>query len=127
MSLYISGLGWEMKGQAPKASYLADLLRDHQDEIASAWAEQVHSMPNSRYGHYTQDEVLTWLSRGVTAAIEALSTGSYEATEAHLRDISLTRLQMGFDISEVTEGLLLLKEATLPVIQQACLDSSAEI
>jgi PAS domain S-box-containing protein len=115
-----------MKGQAPEASYLADLLRDHQDEITFAWAERVYKLPNSRYGHYAQDEVLTWLSRGVAAAIEALSSGSYKATEAHLRDISLTRLQMGFDISEVTEALLLFKEATLPFIKQAFLDSSID-
>jgi PAS domain S-box-containing protein len=79
-------------------------------------------LPDSHYGQYTQDEVLTWLSRGVAAAIEALSTGSYKATEAYLQDISLTRLQMGFDISEVTEALLLFKEATLPFIKQASLD-----
>ncbi len=115
-----------MKAQAPKAPYLAGLLRDHQDEIAAAWAEQVRNLPNSRYGHYALDEVLTWLSRGVAAAIEALSTGSYEATEAHLGDISPTRLQMGFDISEVTEALLLFKESTAPVIKKACLDGSIE-
>jgi PAS domain S-box-containing protein len=34
---------------------------------------------------------------------------------------------MGFDISEVTEGLLLLKEAALPAIQEACPGDSAEV
>jgi PAS domain S-box-containing protein len=33
---------------------------------------------------------------------------------------------MGFDISETTEGLMLFRDATLPVIRQACLPGSAE-
>ena len=65
-----------MKGQAPKAPYLAGLLRDHQDTIVADWVEQVYNLPNSRYGHYPKDDVMAWLSRGAAAAIEALSTGS---------------------------------------------------
>ena len=111
-----------MREQAPKAPYLADQLHDHQDEIAAAWAEQIGKLPDSRYGAYPQAEVLGWASKGVSAAIQALSTGSYEPAEIYLQDISLTRLQMGFDISEVIQALLLLKESALPVIEQASLD-----
>jgi PAS domain S-box-containing protein len=60
------------------------------------------------------------------AAVETLSTGSFVSTEAYLRGMSRTRLQMGFDISEVIEGLLLFKGAALPVIQQAFDAGSAE-
>ncbi|NIV31519.1 MAG: hypothetical protein GWN58_19130, partial [Anaerolineae bacterium] len=122
----IPGVGYEMKGQAPEAPLLANLMRDRQDEIASAWAEQIRRLPDSRYATYAQDEVLAWVSHGVAAAIETLSTGSYQPAEAYLREISLTRLQMGFDISEVTEALLLFKEAALPVIEQARQDGSLE-
>jgi PAS domain S-box-containing protein len=86
-----------------------------------------HNLPGTRYAEHSVAEIRSWLSRGVAAAVETLSTGSYEATEAYLREISRTRLQMEFDISEVAEELLLLREATLPVIQQACLNGSVEI
>ena len=116
-----------MTRQAPKVPHLAALLSRHQNDIATTWAVMAHNLPGTRYAEHSVAEIHSWLSRGVAAAVETLSTGSYEATEAHLREISRTRLQMEFDISEVSEGLLLLKEAALPVIQQACRAGSAEI
>jgi PAS domain S-box-containing protein len=115
-----------MTRQAPKAPHLAALLDRHREEIATAWAEMAHNLPGTRYAEHPVAQIRSGLSRGVAAAVETLSTGSYEAVETHLRDISLARLQMGFDISEVTEGLLLFREATVPVIRQACLAGSAE-
>jgi PAS domain S-box-containing protein len=116
-----------MTRQAPRALHLAALLDRHQHDIATAWAEMAHNLPGTRYAEHSVAEIRSWLANGVVAAAESLSTGSYEATEARLQDISHTRLQMGFDISEVTEGLLLLKKAALPVIQQAYRAGSAEI
>ena len=116
-----------MTRQAPKLPHLAALLYQHQDDIATTWAEMAHNLPGTRYAEHSVAEIRSWLSRGVAAAAETLSTGSYETTEAHLGEISRTRLQMGFDISEVTEGLLLLKDAALPIIQQACRSGSEEI
>jgi PAS domain S-box-containing protein len=85
------------------------------------------ALPATQYREYSVEEVASWLSQGVTAAIDALSTGSYEATEVHLREISLSRLLMGFDISEVIEGLLLFREAALPFILQAHPTGSEEL
>ena len=115
-----------MTRQAPKAPHLAVLISRHKDEIAATWAEMAHNLSGTRYADHSVAEIQSWLSRGVMAAVETLSTGSYEGAEIHLRDISLTRLQMGFDISEVAEVLLLLREAILPVIQQAHSIGSAE-
>ena len=113
--------------QAPKAPHLAALLGRHQGGIATTWAEMVHNRPGTRYAEHPVAEIRSWLAHGVAAAVETLSSGSYEATDAYLWDMSLTRLRMGFDISEVIEGLLLLREATLPVIQQTYLAGSTEI
>jgi PAS domain S-box-containing protein len=106
---------------------LATLLRHHQEEIAIVWAQKLHNLPSARYAEHSVSEIHSWLSPGVAAAVEALSTGSYKETEGHLEDFSLTCLQMGFDISEVTEGLLVFKEAAVPVIEQACLTGPAEM
>jgi PAS domain S-box-containing protein len=108
-----------MTRQAPKLPHLAALLSQQQDEIASIWAEMAYNLPGTQYAEHSFGEVRSCLSRGVAAAVETLSTGSYEATEAHLEDISRTRSQMDFDISEVTEVLLLLKEAARPFIGRA--------
>ena len=114
-----------MTRQAPKAPPLAALLSRHQDDIATIWAEMAHNLSSTRYAEHSVAEIRSWLSHGIAAAVETLSTGSYAATEDYLRELSHTRLQMEFDISEVTEGLLLLKEATLPVIQHAFPTGSA--
>jgi PAS domain S-box-containing protein len=116
-----------MTRRAPKVPHLAALLSRHQDDIASTWADMTHNLAGTRYAEPSLAEIRSCLSRGVAAAVEALSTGSYEATEAHLGDISRTRSRIDLDISEMTETLLLLKEAAFPVIQEAWPVGSAEI
>jgi PAS domain S-box-containing protein len=108
-----------MTRQAPRLPHLAALFSRQQAEIAVTWAEMAYNLPGTQYAEHSFAELRSCLSRGVVAAVETLSTGSYEPTEAHLQDLSRTRSQMNFDISEVTEALLLLKEAALPFIQRA--------
>ena len=115
-----------MTRQAPKMPHLAALLSRYQDDIVGTWAEMAHNLPGTRYAERSLSDICSCLSRGVAAAVETLSTGSYEATEAHLEDMARIRARMDFDISEVTETLLLLKEAARPVIQQAWRAGSAE-
>jgi PAS domain S-box-containing protein len=113
--------------KAPKAPHLADLLDQHQDEITTAWAKMSQDIPGSRYGEHSLDEVRTWLSRETEATLKTLSTGSYEPTEAYLRDASLGSLEAGFGIAEVIEGLLLFREAALPVIHRAYAGDDAQL
>jgi PAS domain S-box-containing protein len=115
-----------MTRRAPKVPHLAAQLSRHQDDIATTWAEMAQNLPDTRYAEHSLTEIRSCLSRGVAAAVKTLSTGSYEATEDHLEEISRTRSQMNFDISEMTEMLLLLKEAALPVVQQAYRAGSVE-
>ncbi|HIC93860.1 MAG TPA: GAF domain-containing protein [Anaerolineae bacterium] len=105
---------------------LAQILQDHRGEIATAWAEMVHRLPDSHYNERPLEELRASTMRGLGAIIEALRGGSYTALEAYLTDVSLTRLEMGFDISEVIEALLLCKDAILPFIWQAFPPDSAD-
>ena len=112
---------------APKAPQLADLLDHHRDEILGAWAESAQRLPDSRYSQYTLDEIRTWLSLETDATLETLYTGSYEPTEAYLRTISLGSLEAGFGIAELIEGLLLFREAALPVLHRAYVDDNEQL
>jgi PAS domain S-box-containing protein len=105
-----------MTPNAPKAPQLAALLRQHQEEITAAWARMSRDIPGSRYREYTLDEVSAWLSLETEATLQTLATGSYEPTEAYLRDVALGTLESGFGIAEVIEGLLLYREAALPYL-----------
>ena len=115
-----------MAGQTERDPNLTALLDRHRGEIAAAWAEMVYRLPDSHYREQPLEELRASTMRGLWAIIEALSSGSYAALEAYLTDVSLTRLEMGFDISEVIEALLLSKDAALPVIWRAFPPSSVE-
>jgi PAS domain S-box-containing protein len=106
---------------------IAALLRNHQEEIAIAWAEKIRNLPGTRYGEHSASEIRSWLSPGIAAAVEALATGSYEATEVYLRNVVRACTQVGFDISEATEGLLTFREVALPAIQEAYSAGPAEV
>ncbi|MBC8449200.1 MAG: GAF domain-containing protein, partial [Chloroflexi bacterium] len=114
-----------MAGQTERDPNLIALLDRYRGEIATAWAEMVHRLPDSHYREQPLEELRASTMRGLWAIIEALSSGSYADLEAYLTDVSLTRLQMGFDINEVIEALLLSKDAALPIIWQAFLPGSA--
>ena len=102
-----------------KSEELAALLSLHQEEIAAAWAGAVHDLPDTQYNQRPLDGLRSSAARGVGAFVETLATGLHQAIEAYLVDVSLMRLEMGFDISEVVEALLLFRKAALPIVRQA--------
>lgn len=110
-------LEWqEMTGNVEPAKDLATLLELYQDEITATWAKKAHNQPGSRFGQVPLAELKLSAARGLVAFINSLKTGSPLALEAYLREVSLDRLASGFEISEVLEALLLLREAALPIV-----------
>ena len=97
----------EMTRHAPVAPRLAALLSRHQDDIATAWAEKARDLPGTRYAEHSLADTHSCLSGRLAAVIETLSSGSYDPTVTHLEAMSRSRSQMEFDISEITEVLLL--------------------
>jgi signal transduction histidine kinase len=114
-----------MTRQAERAPDLTALLDRHREEITAVWAEMAHQLPDSHYREHPLEELCASAMRGLGAIIEALTTGSYAALETYLTDVSLTRLQMSFDITEVIQALLLCKDATLPIIWRSYPSDSA--
>ena len=98
---------------------LAEVLRVHRDEIIVAWAKKVKDIPGSQYQVYPLDEITRWASQGLEAIIETIDTGSDQAPDKYLNEIAIARLHAGSPIYEVTEGLLLSKEAILPIISSS--------
>ena len=116
-----------MTTNAPRAPHLAALLSQHQVEITAAWAQMTQEIPGSRYGEYPLDEIRSWLALETQATLKTLSTGPYEPTEAYLRDIALITLESGFGIAGVIEGLLLFREAALPIIDRAYAEDEKQL
>lgn len=104
-----------MSKQAGNTSELIVALLDrHREEIASSWVEMVRQIPNSNYQERSADELRGSVMRNLDAIIEMLSADSYRAMDNYLAEICELRWQLGFDVGEVIEGLLLLREAVLP-------------
>jgi len=103
---------------------LINLLRSHQDVIATAWAKKVHSLPDSHYAEYSLEDIKTWTSQWLVGIIELLATDSSQVLNDYLYDEVPTRLEAGFTIYEVTEGLLLSKEVILPIIWSSYSDNA---
>ena len=106
---------------------LAALLTRRRREIRSAWSDLLRELPGSHYQSRSADELTTWTTQGVDAIIASLETVSSEPLEAHAERVSTVRARLGFEIHEVVQGLLLLKEAALTEIADTYREDPGEI
>ena len=105
-----------MAEHVAKAPRLAVLLASNRSELAASWVAAVGSIPGSSYSELPTPELYESADRALSAIVETLTTGSDEVLEAYLHDVSQRRLDQRFDIGEVIEGFLLLREAALPLV-----------
>jgi hypothetical protein len=104
---------------------LAALLNQHQDEIATAWAEMVRGLPGSPYGEVPSEEVDSLTVRGIGAMVESLGSGARAALDEYLADICPAGVEGFPDASSVTEALLVCRDAAVPIILEAVAGDSS--
>ena len=97
-------------------SELAGLLDGYREEIVAAWVRLLAGLPGSRFANLPVIDLQNCLRDELIAMTVVFRRGSYETLDAHLTANCATRVEQGFDISEVIQGNLLLKDAVLPVI-----------
>ncbi len=102
--------------EIPTCSDLAALLNRRSAGILTAWTNRVRSMPDSHYRQRSREEVRSWLAGGLTAVAKAFAGGTADPLALHVKEVSRVRGRLGFDISEVIEALLQLKEVALPFV-----------
>lgn len=106
---------------------LSTLLRSHQDEITTTWANSVQNLTDSQYKKYSLAILETWASQWLAGIIEILNSGSSQSLDEYVDEVVNARIKAGFPIYEVTEGLLLSKEAILPIIWSSYADNSPKV
>ena len=94
-------------------------VEQNQDKIISLWIEKLYSMPGAHYQKLTIQEITKWTLQALNSIMTAIETGSYKLLDVYLAEISHARLEAGFPISEVIEGLLFLKETILEILQES--------
>ena len=104
---------------------VASLLAEHQTEIANRWARALVKRGGRNYGRSSVGEIIWWTTRGLKAVIGHLRSPDSGVLEVHLKQLSVVRRRLGFDIGEVLGGLLTLKEVSLPIIIDAHEDDPA--
>lgn len=103
---------------------LAALLEQHIDEVADAWAQMTYQNASFRPSDSWIDMLRTSAKQGLEAIIETLKTGSYISLKVYLSRLNIVSLKSGFKSSEVTESLLLCKDAIMEVISSGPIESS---
>lgn len=98
---------------------LVEILKDHQDDIVAIWGVMLHELPNSHYNQVSMDTLTRQLRNDLKNITNYLDTGHNEILDAFLSSLSQERFNMGFRLQDVMQGILIAKEAILPIIWKA--------
>jgi signal transduction histidine kinase len=99
-----------------RGAELAALLNHCRLEIAAAWVETVSRASGLHYRGMSSGDLRDSALGDLAAVEEAVATGTDAALEGYLSDLAIRRMRQGFDIGEVIEGLLLLRDSALPFL-----------
>ena len=107
---------------------LAAALQRHRARILEEWTRAIREVVGAHYREHQPGEVAAWADRALSVIITSLETGSDDFLCGYLEDLSATRWEMGFEIEEVVQALLLLQEVCLPVLLErtAAVDGEVE-
>jgi signal transduction histidine kinase/plasmid stabilization system protein ParE len=102
--------------QTETTQALIPLLDEYLDEVAAAWAALIYLNASFHPGDTWLEELVGSTTYALRTIVEALTTGSYVALKDYLTSLMHACLRSGFENGEVTEALLLCKDALLPLI-----------
>jgi len=99
---------------------LSDLLLENRELIIRCWVEKIRGIPGSHYQNFTIAELTNWVSQGLTTIISVVQVSDSDQLDGCIDELTIARLEADSPIFEVVEGLLLSKEAILPIIWSSC-------
>jgi signal transduction histidine kinase len=102
----------------PTSRDIAELLEEHRIGILSRWLDLLFDLPGGRYRDHPAEEVRTWASGALSAAIQSLAAAPAEPLTDQAARVTGDLSRRGFSIREVIEGLVLLRDASLPFVEQ---------
>ncbi|MBN1351338.1 GAF domain-containing sensor histidine kinase [candidate division KSB1 bacterium] len=95
---------------------IIDILIGNKHQVTEEWLRILLSIPNSNYLQRPRAELVASAEAAMQAYIEVLRYDSYEGMDNYVYNVSFNRIQLGFNISEVTQALLMAEEALLPFL-----------
>lgn len=100
----------------PHSGELGGLLEGYREEIVAAWVRLLSGLPGSRFAALPVTELQGCLRDQLIAMAGVFRRDNYGDLETYLTNNCAMRVAQGFDISEVIQGNLLLKDAVMPII-----------
>jgi rsbT co-antagonist protein RsbR len=113
-----------------EAGRFAVLLEENQDELVSAWTEQIAKSVRGRLSHAELVRQTGELRRGFEAAVaggaQKLGDGAADELRAQLSELSTTRARQGFSATETSVSVFALKDAMLAIFDKSA-DGAARL
>jgi signal transduction histidine kinase len=104
---------------SPISPSLIDILKERQDDIVTIWCVMLREQSNTHYSEITHETLYQWLHSNLNAIIHYLENGQQEGLDAFLSTLSQERFKMGFSLPDMMQGILIAKEAALPILWEA--------
>lgn len=98
---------------------IAQMLRKYKQEIVANWAKRIREIPNSRYANRPESELIASADKGVAAILDVYTALNYSKLTDYIAQVCNARIQMGFEIAEVSHALLLVREVVFPYMYEA--------
>lgn len=95
---------------------LGFVLQTYRKQIVQRWVELILAIPQTKYAERPVSELAASSEEALVALIEIFTSDLRGRLENYVRNLSLIRFQMGFDIEEVITAILLFKEAMFPFL-----------
>ena len=102
-------------------NHLLKILIEQKQQIVNDWVDLIFQLPGSNYQSLLRENVRRSCLQGIEALIQLQECGSETGIDQYVHQISLKRLEQGFNIREVIQALLLLHRAVLLAANQ-CLE-----
>jgi signal transduction histidine kinase len=109
----------DRKDHERACSELAALLKQHQDQIATAWAEMVQGLRGTFWRDLPTEEVHHLTLRGLKAMADSLESGSESVLEDYLAEICAASSDAVADMPSLVEAVMLCRDAATPLVREA--------
>ena len=97
---------------------LATELDRHRDEICQRWAEMAYELTSSTAAELAFENILSATEQGLDALIESLADGNEKSLEDDVYPATISWLDGRLDAVQAVEGIMLLPEAVLSVLER---------
>ena len=101
---------------SPVAGELASLLEGYREEVVAGWVRLLHNLPGGHFARTPLPELQSCLRDELGGIVAIYRQHTYAPLDHLITARCEEQVRDGFDVSEMIQGKLLLKDAVMPII-----------